>query len=262
MIDLHNHMLPGLDDGAVDWEESLAMARLAVRDGIRGVVCTPHWLRGAYETSRSVVLEKAALLREKLQDRKIPLEIYPGSELRLDTALLNKIKSREILTLNDNGRYALLELPPVVISEHVERFLWELCSQGITPILGHPERNFFLQRQPTKLANWIKRGALVQITGASLLGHFGRSAQEFAQLLIEHHMVHVLATDAHGMQNRPPVLSAAHHLAEQIMGKEYAARLVCETPKCIVQGVPVPTEAPLPLDNRASVWRKLVSFWK
>lgn len=262
MIDLHSHMLPELDDGAANWEESLGMARLAVEDGIRAVVCTPHWSVGVYENSRTVILEKIALFQTKLQAHKIPLEIYPGSELRLDASLPRKIKSREVLTLNDKGLHALIELPGIILSEHVNRFLWELCSHDITPILGHPERNFLLQRQPAKLAAWIEMGVLVQVTGGSLLGQFGRSARDFALKLMQHRMVHIVSTDAHGILRRSPELSAARRLVEQILGEELANRLTYETPKRILHGEAVKAEAPLPLSSRPSGWKSLFSFWK
>lgn len=257
MIDLHNHMLPGLDDGAADWEECLGMARLAVEDGVLGIVCTPHWIAGVYHNSRSTILECMELCKAKLRDRGIHLDLYPGSELRLDGSLPKKIKSREVLTLNDGGRYVLIELPGLFMAHHVERFLWQLLSQGITPVIGHPERNIHVQQQPEELSRWIKMGALVQVTGASLLGHFGKPARDFTRKLLEHRMVHIVSTDAHDMHDRAPRLSLARRALDEMVGEEDAALLTFVTPRRILQGEPLKPETPLPFGGRSSFWKKL-----
>jgi protein-tyrosine phosphatase len=260
MIDLHNHILPGLDDGAETWEESLEMARMAFEDGITGVVCTPHWSAGVYENSRSAILKSVRLFAEKLHERNIPLELYPGSELRLDPGLIQKIQSREILTLNDNGAHALLELPDIFVAAHMDNFLWQLCSQGITPILAHPERHLLIQRQPERLSCWIRMGALVQVTGASLLGHFGKFTRDVTVQLVEHRMVHIVATDAHGVRRRAPRLAQARHEIVQLAGEEQAHLLTCETPRKILAGASIQPHQPLPISG-TTWWKKLVRFW-
>ena len=120
MIDIHSHILPGIDDGATDWEQAVRMARQAVDDGIEGVVCTPHWVCGVFDNSRSVVLQAIATFREKLAEQNIALAIYPGAELKVDGGLLDGLETVEILTLNDTGRYALIELPAEGVPHKIE----------------------------------------------------------------------------------------------------------------------------------------------
>jgi len=264
MFDLHNHMLPGLDDGADDWRQSLAMARLAAEDGIRGVVCTPHWIAGYFENTREKVLETVSALRERLAREQIPLEIYPGAELRVDPQLLRGIETGELLTPNDTGKFALVELSEGLIPAQMENLLWDFQVQGITPILSHPERNRGVIRDPVRMYRWLEMGALAQITAASVLGRFGPEIRRFSLFLLEHNMAHILATDAHGDQVRAPRLQQGWSEVEKVFGKEAARRMVLDTPGNIIRGDPVVPGEMIPLGKRAggglSITRRIFSF--
>jgi protein-tyrosine phosphatase len=263
MFDLHNHCLPGLDDGAQEWEESLAMARMAVADGIEGVVCTPHWARGSFQNTRLHVLSLVEIFKKKLEEQNIPLKVYPGAEPRLEYGMLEGIISGEILTINDTGRFVLVELQPEMVPPNLEKFFWELQMQGITPILSHPERNLALLGDPARLYDWTVAGVFSQVTAASLLGKFGTAVQRFTVLLLEHGLAHVMATDSHGIGMRAPRLSDARREAARIVGEESARRLVCETPKRIIEGQAVNSNDPIPLkkrSSRSSFWKRFFSF--
>lgn len=262
MYDIHNHMLPGLDDGAFNWEKSLVMALLAAEDGIAGIVCTPHWVSGFFENTRAPVLKTLNTLKEKLKEHNIPLSVYPGSELRLDFDIPQKIETGELLTINDMGRYALIEFPDEVLPQNLDHFFWDLHAQNITPIIAHPERNRILQRDPVRLYRLVELGALTQITGASLLGRFGTEVRKFAIMLLEHNMVHVLATDAHGPTTRSPRLSEAAKELERIVGKQTAQQIVRDTPKSIIDGQNISPLDLIPLSNRSSPWKKFFSLFK
>ena len=236
MLDLHCHILPGVDDGPDEWEEALEMAKFAVEDGITGVVCTPHCVPGMFENTRVTVMAAFNAFREKLREMNIPLEIYPGMELRLDTDLLPRIKSGELLSINDMGVFALIELPTDAIPSGLEDFLWELQAEEITPIIAHPERNLPLQGHPERLYEIVRTGVMLQLTAASLLGKFGKEAKAFSVKLLKHRMVHVIATDAHSASFRRPILSEAHAAVRKMSGEEAAEQLLSETPASIVQG--------------------------
>jgi protein-tyrosine phosphatase len=264
-LDIHSHMLPGLDDGASDWKQSLAMASMAIKDGISGVVCTPHWVLGRYENTRPTILHALEKLREKLSEHAIPLKVYPGAELRLDVNLSHRIRTKELLTINDTERFALTELPEDVLPQNLEKFFWDLQVQKITPIISHPERNPVLLRNPMRLYDWVQMGVLAQLTAASLLGHFGPKIRKFSALLLEHNLVHVLATDAHGLSVRIPKLSEAYKVIEGMKGKKAARDMACETPKRIIQGKPVSTDEPIPVRTRSQgriPWKRFSSFFK
>jgi protein-tyrosine phosphatase len=265
MFDLHNHCLPGLDDGARDWEETLDMARIAVEDGIEGVVCTPHWVRGSYENDRNGTLAAVTVLREKLQANKIPLKVYPGAEIRLDLDLHAAIGAGEILTVNDNGRFVLIELMTEVLPRNIDNFFWDLQMQRIVPIISHPERNLVLIREPERLYKWTEMGILSQVTAASLMGEFGPMVKEFTVMLIEHHLAHIIATDSHGRGMRSPRLSPAFNEAANIVGKEMAYQMVCEIPRHIIQGNSISYPDPVPLTSGTSgksLWKRSFSFFQ
>ncbi len=265
MFDLHNHCLPGLDDGARDGEESLAMARIAVEDGIEGVVCTPHWARGSFENKRDGTLAAVAAFKEELAARKIPLKVYPGAEIRLDFDVLAAIESGEILTVNDNGRFVLIELLPDILPPNLENVFWSLQGRRIRPIISHPERNPALRRDPARLFKWVEMGVLTQVTAASLLGSFGEEVRRFTIMLLEHRMAHIIATDSHGLGVRAPRLSIGYEEAARIVGHEAALQMVHETPRRVIEGETVLAPDPVPLDVRTSkpsFWKRSFSFFR
>lgn len=262
MIDLHNHMLPGIDDGARDWEQSLEMAWMALEDGIEGVVCTPHWGDGMYDSSRSTVMRVFQVFREQLEERRIPLRVYPGAELHYSHEIPRRIWDETALTLNDTGRYALIELPHESVPDHTERLFGNLLYQKVTPVISHPERNAGFIRNPRRLLRLIEMGAIAQATASSLLGRFGDEIHRFTVFLMEHRMVYVLATDAHGTRARPPQLAAAFREAESILGTEAARKMVHDIPLKIVRGEPVQTVEPVAVESTPylPLWKKAWHF--
>jgi protein-tyrosine phosphatase len=260
-LDMHNHMLPGLDDGASDWEKSLSMARMAVKDGIDGVVCTPHWVLGKYENTRQIILTALEGLKQRLSEDNIPLALYPGAELRLDVSISERIRAGELLTLNDTGRFALIELPEDVLPRQLEEFLWDLNAKGISPIIGHPERNPVLLNDPMRVYDWVQMGILAQVTSASLLGLFGKRVQRFSTLLLEHNLVHILATDAHGLRTRNPRLSEGFRVIKDMKGEKEAIEMTFETPLRIIHGETVAPTDPIPPKNSFPL-KRFFSFLK
>ncbi|MCU0589432.1 MAG: hypothetical protein MUF52_14925 [Syntrophobacteraceae bacterium] len=251
MIDLHSHILPGIDDGAPDWSHTLSMAATAVEDGIRALVCTPHCIPGCFDNRRTPILDAVDQLRERLMEAGIPLQVYPGSELRLDRRIGDSIESGQIMTLNDTGRYALIELPPQMLPPHLETFFWDLISRGVTPVIAHPERHPVLIHDPEPLCHWVEMGVLTQITAASLMGRFGSMVRRFSIELMEHGLTHILATDSHGPQVRAPRLSSAYMEARAILGEARAMDMIQTIPQQILKGKPTATTAPLCLTRRA-----------
>ena len=258
MIDMHSHILPGLDDGAPDWEQSLAMAKMAVEDGITSMVCTPHWVLGKYENGRTAILEKVAEFKERLAAAEIPLAVYPGSELRLDMSIPDRLRTGEIIGLNDRSGYVLLELPEENLPDSLEDFFWNLQIAGLRPIISHVERNPVLRARPRRLFNWVEAGILTQITAASILEQFSMEIMEFSHTLIRHRLVHMLVTDTHGLRMRIPRLSEARAVVEGLAGPAFAELLVSGTPQRIIRGESVPVIDPLPLEAPG---KKKARFW-
>ena len=218
MIDIHSHMLPGLDDGPRNLEESVAMARMAVDDGIHGVICTPHWNPPMWPNERSDISQAIDELRLRLQAESIPLEIWPGSELHLDAELPSMLAEGRLGSLN-GGSWLLLELPGNFLPRRIDDYLWRLLQLGYQVILAHPERYSYVLRDPGQLHAWVAMGVTVQITSASLLGRLGPEILTLSQLLLAHRLVHFLASDSHGVHSRRPQLREAFDAANRHHGQ-------------------------------------------
>jgi protein-tyrosine phosphatase len=245
LIDIHHHILPGLDDGPATPEEALAMARRAAANGIDTIVATPHMLEGVYHVTAAQVRDAVAALNRALNagppaDRPPrPVTILPGADVHLHEDLLVKLKRGEVLTINDTGVYLLLELPPTVLPSRMGPFLFEIQSAGIRPILTHPERHPRILERPAELPAWVTGGGLVQVTAASYLGRFGTEAREAAERWTGEGRVHVIATDAHPMPGREPLLAEAAARLETLAGRAEADRLARTNPERIIRGMPL-----------------------
>jgi protein-tyrosine phosphatase len=244
VIDLHAHILPGLDDGARSWEDALEMARLAVADGITIMVATPHLYQGRSRdqeqvNTKPVILERLAQFRERLAAAEIPLQVLPGCDFPLGFESLRLLEQGLALTINDAQRYLLLELPDTALPPALDDVIFRLQSQGLTPIITHPERHILIQEQPEKLRRLINLNCLVQITAGSLTGGFGRRVQKIARLLVKQGYVHLLATDAHSPRHRSPILSQAVHKLSRLLGEAQAWDMVTALPAKIIAGAPL-----------------------
>lgn len=236
------------------------MARIAARDGISGVVCTPHYSPAFPGNRRTKVIASVEQLKTRLQQAGIRLELYPGCELAIDPSLPEKIESKELLTINDNRRIALIEMPAEIIPPNLGRFFWMMQARGISTILAHPERNHFLMKNPSMLLEWIQAGTMVQITGASLKGNHGQGVRDFSLNLLQRRMVHLVASDSHGPDRRRPVLSKAHAIIEAVIGPEEAHRIFCEYPVQILKGTVPHIAPPIPGEKKTPLIRRLLPF--
>lgn len=244
MIDLHAHILPGLDDGAQSWEEALEMARLAVADGITAMVATPHLYQSRTPdqervNTKSVICERLAQFREHLAAAEIPLKVLPGCDFPLSFESLRLLEQGLALTINDAQRYLLLELPDTALPPALDDVIFQLQSRGLTPIITHPERHILIQERPEKLQRLLDLNCLVQITASSLTGGFGRRVQKIARLLVKKGYVHLLATDAHSPRHRSPILSPAVQKLSRLLGDEQAWDMVTVLPAKIIAGAPL-----------------------
>lgn len=221
MVDIHHHLLPGLDDGAKDIETSVAMAKLAAADGITHIVCSPH-ANGQYKFDPEVNAARLHDLRGRLASENIPITLGSGCDFHLsfDNVALAK---REPARFSINGLgYVLVEVPDYGLPPGLTETFYELQLAGLTPILTHPERNPTLQSDPNRLKDWLRGGVLMQVTADSLTGHKGKPAQRMAHEMLEKRWVHFLATDAHNTTSRPPRMRAAHDLVASQYGATYA----------------------------------------
>jgi protein-tyrosine phosphatase len=235
MVDIHHHLLSGLDDGAKSLEMSVDMAKLAVADGITHVVCTPH-ANGTYEYNPQVNEAKTAELRERLAAENIQLTLGRGCDFHLSFDNVNRAKEDPSrFSINGLG-YLLVEVPDYGLPPALTETFYELQLAGLTPILTHPERNPTLQKDPERIKDWLRGGVLIQVTADSLTGHKGKHAERMALDLIEKRWVHFLATDAHNTTSRPPRMREAHAVVADKFGASYAHALCVTNPLAVFLG--------------------------
>lgn len=232
MIDLHNHLLPGIDDGAPDLPAALALARAAVAEGITHLVCTPHIHPGRWDNTPATIEAARQRFQSALTEAGIRLKVATAAEVRFGMELMVGIERGEIPFLGTwQGKpVLLLELPHAEVPFGVERLTGWLHAQGIVPMIAHPERNKGLMRSPGKLRPLLQQGCLLQVTAASLSGGFGTPAQELATRLLKEGVVTVLASDAHNLEHRPPKLREGMRAALPIVGEREALALVRHRP--------------------------------
>lgn len=249
IIDLHCHILPGLDDGIQEIEESLQACRIAVRDGITGIVATPHYKEGFFESTPDTIRASISHLKQKLKDEDLNLQIYPGAEVHLSDNIPEKVMNGSVLSINDTKRYILLELPYQQYPVDFERFVFSLKLSGMTPVLAHPERVAFFKDDIGRIEEAVRLGALTQITSSSVTGVFGEEAKNICIDLATKGLVHIIASDSHDASHRPPCLMDACTVIAEIVGEEEALRMISDTPLAIVSGREIIERKAQPIDK-------------
>jgi protein-tyrosine phosphatase len=258
MVDIHHHLLPGLDDGSKDFETSIAMAKMAAADGITHIVATPH-ANSRYTFDPAVNAAQVEALQKALAAEGIAIAVGSGCDFHLSYEnLQHAYREPRRFTINGRG-YLLVELPDYSIPRQLDDSFYELRVAGIEPILTHPERNPVLQKDTSRMEEWIRQGMLIQVTTSSVLGQMGSVAERMAHRMLANRWVHFLATDAHNLKGRPPQMRAAYELVAKKYGKAYADRICVENPLAVFEGRDMPPqEEPLKVfDNKTSFLQRL-----
>ncbi len=262
MIDIHCHMLPSIDDGATDIETALCMAQMAVDDGITKTVCTPHIYPGVFENTKQIIHNAVEDFKKELLEADIPLELAFAADTHMAPDLIEGIRSDRIPTIN-GSRYLLFEPPHNIAPPRFEEFVFSLMAQDIIPVITHPERLKWINTHYDVFINVARRGAWLQITGGAVTGKFGKKVRYWAERMLDERVVHVLATDAHNIRHRPPILSEACAAAERFMSPEEVKLMVYDRPLATVMDTPpgkLPTPEGLLAENSQKKTKK--SFMK
>ncbi len=229
MIDIHCHLLPNVDDGPTSWEESLEMARLASKDGIRVAVTTPHWIQGTrWQPNPEEIKNKVDELNKKLKNNEVPLTVLPGMEVGISENSPKLVSSGEVLTLGES-HYLLVEVPFVSLPFGIEEIVFNLKAMRIYPVLAHPERNQELQKNPRKILGLTNAGAFIQVTAGSFCGTFGEHAKRCAIQFAKFGVINAVASDAHSTEKRPPIITSGIKVLEEFIGKEQIEMLLKNT---------------------------------
>lgn len=219
MIDLHCHILPGVDDGAQSLSDSLNMARQALEQGIHTIVATPHHLNNSYENPKRQILARVEELNQLLQKEQINVKILPGQEVRVHGEMIEGYTAGDILSVNHTP-YVLVEFPSNHVPRYTEKLFYDLQLNGLIPVIVHPERNQEIIERSDLLYQLVKKGALTQITAASVCGDFGKKIKTFSLQLIEANLTHFLASDAHNLTKRSFKMREAYDVMEQKYGND------------------------------------------
>ncbi len=262
MVDLHHHLLPGLDDGSPDLRTSVEMARIAEAEGITHVVCTPHASsRYAFDPKKNADL--ASELRESLRTAGVHLTLGLGCDFHISyDNVQDALAHPDRYSINAHD-YLLIELPDFSLAPNLPETFYELRLRGMIPILTHPERNPTLQRDPGRLLPWLRDGMLCQVTAGSVLGHMGKEAERFARRMLKNRWVHFIATDAHNTGSRAPRMREAADLIAKRHGPEYAELICRSNPFAVFEGRPLPEQHMLGLETEdefrpESWWQRLL----
>lgn len=210
LVDLHCHMLPGIDDGSPSLEKSIELANAAVVDGIGYILATPHHLNRHFINHASEVKRATENFQAELDRRKIDLKVFASQEVHLNGELMANLT--DLLGIDEARHYLLLELPHETVPRYLTEIIFQLSCEGITPVIAHPERNAAIMEKPSILYDLTKQGALAQVTASSLVGVFGKHVQKTAKELVRCGLVQVVASDAHALSNRQFVLTESYQL--------------------------------------------------
>lgn len=233
MIDLHSHLLPGIDDGAPTLDVALDMARIWVADGVTTVACTPHILPGCYPNNGPAIVDAVAELQLALVLKGIDLKLVAGADNHMAGDFIAGLKSGRLLTLAGSD-YVLVEPPHHICPPRLDQFFFEIMMSGYIPILTHPERLTWIENNWAKIEALAQKGVWMQVTAGSLTGQFGRRPKYWAEKLIDERLTAILASDAHSSESRPPDLRRGFDAAAERLGHEAALDLVRTRPQGIL----------------------------
>ncbi|MGE5593407.1 MAG: tyrosine-protein phosphatase [Betaproteobacteria bacterium] len=245
-IDIHTHILPGVDDGAKSRDEALAMAKAAQERGTVLVVATPHadFAGRRWQGVASTIRSSVAALNAVFESSGLSVRVLPGMEIAVHPRVLELLNRGEALTIGDAGKYVLVELPFQQIPTYAEKAVFDLSSAGYVPVIAHPERCVEVATDPNRMYQLVRAGAMGQVNAGSLAGAFGKSVRQVAETLLRHGLAHVIASDGHSPEDRPCRLDLAFAAASRLVGREAALRAVRDVPHAIVHAETVQIEDP------------------
>ncbi|GHE82717.1 hypothetical protein GCM10019059_45000 [Camelimonas fluminis] len=248
MIDLHSHILPGLDDGASDLAVSLEMARMQVAQGVTVMACTPHILPGVYHNHGNDIRQAVTVLQQALDDAGIELSLVSGADNHIVPDFVDGLREGRLLSLADT-RYVLVEPPHNVAPARLDEFVFGILLAGYVPVITHPERLRWIEERYDLVQRLAEAGVWMQVTSGSLGGRFGRRAKYWAERMTCEGRVQILASDAHDTTSRPPDLASGWRAVERLVGGAEAVRMVRERPRDMMCDRPAAECAPVVVDR-------------
>ncbi|WP_414053269.1 tyrosine-protein phosphatase [Macrococcus equi] len=224
MIDIHNHILFGIDDGAQTKEDALDMARAAQAEGITDIIATPHHKIGVYENFGPKIKALTEEVNNLIASEGISVKVHASQEIRIYGDVVEDLKNGKALTLSENSPYVLIEFPSHEVPIFTEQLFTKMALEGYIPIIAHPERNSELQKNPNKLAELIELGALAQVTAGVVCGQLGEFSKKCAEMMMDHRLIHIIASDAHNVNTRNYFMKEAYETIALKYGEDAVNR--------------------------------------
>lgn len=253
MVDLHCHLLPGIDDGSKSMGTSLHLAKEATENGVTHALLTPHHMNGRYVNHKQDVIKRTEEFREQLKVHNIPLTVFPGQEVRINGQLTDAIDKDDILFADEDNRYLMLEFPDDDVPHYTNQMIFELQQRGIVPIIVHPERNTKIIDHPDLLYQMLEKGCLSQITASSYVGTFGKKVEDFSRKLIKNGQGYLFASDAHDLPGRKYEMRQAFDKLEREFGPGLAKQYA-NNARAIINGEDVPMNEIRELKKKKRFW--------
>ena len=252
MVDIHSHILPGVDDGALSVDESIEILRISAASGVDTIVATPHLMPGRYMVRAQERDELISELQEQVSQHEINIQILPGRECHLSPEIFDSEEDVKKITLNDAGRYVLVEPPFLEFPDYVDQMIFEFQVRGIIPVLAHIERYIDVIHNPNFILKYIRKGCLTQVNVGSVVGKYGTDVQETSHILLRHRMAHIMASDIHSPRSMP--LGDGFSIVAEMLGREEAMNLLDVRPRAVVNGKIVPIPEPMEYHRKRSIW--------
>lgn len=258
LVDIHVHILPGLDDGAKTPDDAIAMATVAAKCGTSRIVATPHVdpMRLRHGSQQVETIKRAVdSLQESITSCGLSIQVVPGMEIAIAPGLAGYLSRGEVMTVADGGKYILVELPFQMIPSYAEEEIFNMAANGYIPIIAHPERNASVIHNPNTLIPFLRAGALAHVNADSLTGREGPRPQKTAEILLSHSLAHIIASDGHSSTSRRPGLDRAFESAARLMGEDKALKTVRDIPLAIVLGKDISVPEPEVYKSPRKWWR-------
>ena len=254
MVDLHCHLLPGIDDGSKSMEISLRLAREATENGVTHALLTPHHMNGHYVNHKQDVIQRTKEFQKHINDHGIPLTVFPGQEVRINGQLLEALDKDDILFADTAGKYMMLEFPDDDVPHYTNQMIFDLQQRGIIPVIVHPERNTKIMAEPDLIYHLLEKGCLSQITASSYVGTFGKKVENFSRQLIEAGQGYVFASDAHDLPGRKYEMRQAFEKLQHEFGDDLVNRYQ-QNARSIINGEDIS------LNDLRVIRKKKKHFW-
>lgn len=255
MIDLHSHLVYGVDDGSKDIEDSIKMIEEAKKIGFTDIILTPHYMEDYYEVEKEEIANRIEKIKNMLQQREIKnISLYQGNEIYITSNMSSYLREEIVSTINDT-KYVLFEMPMQTLPIQMEEVVYSLLESNKIPIIAHPERYNYVQENPNLLIDWMDQGILFQANYGSIVGQYGKQIQKTVYTLLEHNMIQFLGSDNHRVNSVYPLIPQAIKMLEKLISKEKIEEIIEENPRKVLEGQEIEIEDPIMI--KKNKWK----FW-